>query len=70
MVTTEILKDIPYGYRPGADPGFFLGGGAPLQRIPMNGTCGDDARRTSALTNRKANSPNFSAILPFLRRLT
>ena len=25
----------------------------------MNMTCGDDARRTSALTNRRANAPNF-----------
>ena len=27
----------------------------------MNRTCDNDARRTSALTNRRANAPNFSA---------
>ena len=35
----------------------------------MNMTCGDDARRTSALTNKRANAPNFCAKLPFLRNL-
>ena len=50
----------------GADPGFFSGGvHYQVHRIPMNRTCGNEACKMSALTNRRAKAPNFSAKLLF-----
>ena len=63
-----------------ADPGFYLGDGAPqkngvtnwyaqkrsnFRRPSISKTHDDDARRTSALTNRRANTSKFNAKLPF-----
>ena len=58
---------LPIWFISGVDPWFFSGRVQhQVHRIPMNRTCDNVACKMSALTNRRANSPDFSAKLPFL----
>ena len=59
---------LPIWFISGVDPWFFSGRVQhQVHRIPMNSrTCEAEACKMSALTSRRANSPDFSAKLPFL----
>ena len=72
VLVTPLTKNMPLSpalvTEQGVDPCFFSGRVQhQVHRIPMNSrTCEAEACKMCALTSRRANSPDFSAKLPFL----